>query len=191
LAAAALTIPFRTDRKTEVDFLHPRLAPPSQVTPAERKKWLMAAVAVAALLLIAAIIDITVLERQISNADNKLADLQPALLVARPFVESMRFAESYRTSKPRYLACLKDLTMAITPPENTYFTSFNLDRDMRGLVVGHSDSVQSVLSFLDNLKSIGRFEGLQRSVDAHAARNSRNDVIFSVSFTYRPAAEGK
>jgi hypothetical protein len=186
LASAALTIPFRSDRKPEIDFLHPCLAPPQPANTAGRGKWLLAGIGGVLLAVIIGLADIINLHLQISSADRELQNLQPAMEVARPFVESMQFAESYRTSKPRYLECLKDLTLAITPEEKTYFISFDLGRDMRGSVAGHSDSEQSVLSFLDKLNSGGRFVELHRTLDAHSGRSAGNDVVFSLNFTYQP-----
>jgi hypothetical protein len=157
LTAVALTLAARTGEKPVIDFLHSRLHAPREQRFSRRTQYIAIVAAVVLLLGLAGLLNILNIERQISATDSELATLQPALSTAKPFVANMQFMESYEQVKPKYLACLVDLTNAVAPDAQTTFTGFNLQSTMRGEVVGKSDSEQTVLNFRDKLSAGGRF----------------------------------
>jgi hypothetical protein len=186
LSAAALTLAARKNSAAAIDFLHPRLSPPVQ--PARPRTLWVTAAAVIVLLILGAVIDMTHLERQISRPQSQLEALRPQLDLARPFVASMQFAESFQTGRPRYLACLRDLTAALPAEGQMYFLDFTLATDMKGQVSGQTASDQNVLSFLDKVNAGGRFVDTNCRIysrEAHDARGG-NEVSFTLMFTYVP-----
>jgi hypothetical protein len=200
LSALALGLSSRATERLNVDFLNPRIAPP-EPQRANRVPWLPWAIAVAALLAIAAIVDLSNIQKQISGYDDRLQSIQPAVDVARPYVASMQFAETFRTAHPRYLSCLADLTQALPPDGKTFLTNFNLHADMTGEISGTSDSEQNVLNFRDKLNSTGRFADLDCKLSAKEAHGGQpgngappggppgggdNSASFSLTFVYTP-----
>jgi hypothetical protein len=100
----------------------------------------------------------------------------------------MQFAESFQTGRPRYLACLRDLTAALPAEGQMYFLDFTLATDMKGQVSGQTASDQNVLSFLDKLNAGGHFVDTNCRIysrEAHDARGG-NEVSFTLMFTYVP-----
>jgi hypothetical protein len=184
LSAVALTWAVRNGSRTAVDFLHPRLAPPRIQPVRPRALWVAAAAAIL-LLILGGVIDMTNLQREISRPQNQLEALGPQLAVATPFVASMQFAESFQTGRPRYLACLRDLTAAL-PAEGMYFLDFNLAMDMKGQVSGRTGSDQNVLKFMDKVNTSGRFLDTHCRIYAHEARDAQsgNEISFTLMFTY-------
>jgi hypothetical protein len=129
--------------------------------------------------------DMLSIQRQISGLDNQLQNMEPALDVARPYVSSMQFADSFRTAQPRYLACIADLTGALPPDGQTYLNDFNLHSDMTGEISGSSSGEQNILDFRDKLNATGRFADLMCRLDAHETRGGASSVLFSVTFNYK------
>ena len=168
-----------------VDFLNPRIAPPRLQRSHTAAVWLPWAVAAVAVILLAAMTDMLSIQRQISGLDNQLQNMEPALHVARPYVQSMQFADSFRTTQPRYLACIADLTGALPPDGQTYLNNFNLHSDMTGEISGSSSGEQNILDFRDKLNATGRFTDLMCRLDAHETRGGASSVLFSVTFNYK------
>jgi len=186
LSAIALGERGRAGARLGVDFLHPRLAPPERERHRIPAAWLSWAVVAAILIFIAACIDILSLQKQVNGLDNQLQSMDPALQVARPYLDSMQFAESFRTTHPRYLACIADLTEALPPDRQTYLTNFNLHADMSGEISGISTNEQNILNFRDKLTSTGRFSDLMCRLDARETHAGSTGVLFSVTFAYQP-----
>lgn len=190
LSAIALTLPARNGKPASVDFLHPRLTPPGDQGLNNQKAWIWAAGILIAITILIAMLDLAHLRGKIADSAAQLQNIGPSLETARPFVANMEFAESFRTGNPRYLACLRDLTLAIPDADQTEFTNFNLRSDMRGDVSGHAAMEQDVLNLMDRLSTSGRFVDLQCKLDARAARPGAGgpggNVAFSVSFNYVP-----
>jgi hypothetical protein len=185
LWAFALTRRMRAGKRTMVDFLHPRLA--QRRDPFERKTlWFAGACAMVILLILAALFELAHLSRQVDRTEAQLQAMAPDLARARPFVESTQFVESFHCDRPRYLACLRDLTADILPESPVSFTSFVLRTDMHGDISGRAGAEQNILALTDKLTTSGRFSELKWKLDAHQVKNAGNEVSFSVTFTYLP-----
>ena len=169
LAAIALAASLRGQIPLTVNFLHPHLKPPKVELAENPRKWLIATAAVVALLCLAVFADLSSLQGQISSNQAKLAAIGPSLNDARRFVSSTEFAEGFQITKPRFLACLRDLTIATPADGQTTFTNFDLQGNMRGRVVGHSNTEQSVLAFTDALSAGGKFADVNCRFDARPA----------------------
>jgi hypothetical protein len=95
----------------------------------------------------------------------------------------MQFVETFESSHPKYLACLRDITNATPPDGQTYLTNFHLQSNMRGDFSGRSSNSQEILNLMDKLNTSKHFLDLKRKLDA-GGRTA--DVSFSVTFTYSP-----
>jgi hypothetical protein len=181
--AVALTLPTLSGSRPAVDFLHPRLSAPKKPNLTRRTAWLTGAAAVVALMALLAYTDLARLQRHVADADGELQHLEPVLKTARPFVANMEFVESFHGSHPKYLACMSDLTQAISEDGQTYITRFHLQSNMRGEITGRSPNNQEVLNLMDRLSSGGRFKDLKRKLEA---KGSGPEIAFTVTFTYVP-----
>jgi hypothetical protein len=186
LPAAALALALRARERPSLEFLHPRLTPPKVRRFGSRTQWLATAAAALFLAVIVGYADIAGLEHQIDMTNTQLASLSPGLLRASPFVANMRFAEAFKIGRPKFLACLRDLTTALPADGQTYFTDFVMKGDMKGLVVGRSSNEQNVINLTDALSAGGQFAEMNCKLDAHEARGNGNEVAFTLNFTYVP-----
>jgi hypothetical protein len=180
----ALAAPLVAGRRPEIDFLHPRIAPP-KVQHRSRRTGLIAAGA-AGVVLVGALMyaDLAKIERQVTSADDEIKRLDPAYKLARPFVNDMQFAEAFQGKRSIYLTCLADATAALPADGQTYLTSFNLHANMKGEFIGRSANAQDILGLLDKLNTGGRFTELKRRLDA---RGTGPETTFFVTFTYVPS----
>lgn len=181
--AVALALPLLERRRPAIDFLHPRLVPPKPSRIPRRALWFSVSALVALIVLGAGYADLSRLGRQVANLDGQLQQLGPALGPARPFVTRMKFAESFRGGDPRVLACLRDITTALPPGDQTYLTGFRLQDNMQGEVSGRSGSAQDLIKMVDSLIGASRFSDIKRSLDG---RGAAAGVSFKVTFTYAP-----
>jgi hypothetical protein len=181
--AVALAISLLERRRPAVDFLHPRLVPPKPSRIPRRALWFSTAGMLALIALALGYGDLSRLQRQVGDLEGQLQQLGPALGPARPFVSRMKFAEAFREGDPRFLACLRDLTMALPASDRTYLTTFRLQDNMQGEVSGKSDSAQELIKMVDALNAGSRFSDIKRSLDG---RGAATGVSFKVTFTYAP-----
>lgn len=181
--AVALALPLLERKRPVVDFLHPRLVPPKPARIPRRVFWISTAAAAALLAVALGYADLMSLHRQVAGLEDQYRLLEPSLQIAKPFVSRMRFAETFRTSDPCILACLRDLAVALPPDNRTYLTGFRLQDNMQGEFSGRSDNVQDVISVIDTLNAGSRFSEIKRSFDG---RGNTGGVSFKVTFLYVP-----
>lgn len=179
--AVALALPLLERKKPAIDFLHPRLIPPKPSKIPRRIFWISAAAAAALLAVTLAYADLLGLGHQVDDLNRQFAQLQPTMQLARPFVNRMRYAESFRTADPRVLACLCDVADALPSDQRTYLTAFRLQDNMQGEFSGRSDNVKDAISVIDTLNK--RFSDIKRSFDG---RGNSGGVSFKVTFVYVP-----
>jgi hypothetical protein len=181
--AVALALPLLERKRPAVDFLHPRLVPPKPARIPRRMFWISTAASAALLAVALGYADLMGLQRQVAGLEDQYRLLEPSLQIAKPFVSRMKFAETFRTSDPCILACLRDFTVALPPNNRTYLTGFRLQDNMQGEFSGRSDNVQDVISVIDALNAGSRFSEIKRSFDG---RGNTGGVSFKVTFVYVP-----
>ena len=184
-APLSLLLHARNRQRCSPDFLNPRVVASNGGARTGRTAAIFAALVAVLVVALIGYGDIVHLQRQISASREYVSSLGPRLAVARPFASQMRFVKTFRPERVSYLKCLKDLTVSIPQGGKTYLTSFALQADMKGDCIGHSGSDQDVLDLLDKLNGIGRFNGLNRRLDARPKGN-KSDVTFSIRFNYLP-----
>jgi hypothetical protein len=166
-----------------VDFLRPRVVAPRGQGVSRRTAWMSGAAAVVAIVALLAIFDLTRMQRQLGGVDEELQGLEPSLKTAKPFVQNMQFVETFGGNHPKYLACLRDVTLAIPVNPKTYLTNFHLKANMKGEISGRAGNSQDVLNVTDQLNASGHFTDLKRKLEAGA---KSGDVAFTVTFSYAP-----
>jgi hypothetical protein len=126
-AAVALALSAIGDGPTvPIDFLHSRLAPPK---PQRIAPWMIWSAA-AALILIAALVvgylDLDVKEKKLADIQTHYKAEEKAIASADAFVTKVSFAQGWHGGDPRYLACLRDMTLLVPEDGQIYLTSLIL-----------------------------------------------------------------
>jgi hypothetical protein len=199
-AAAVALARSGLDGKRAVDFLHSRLAPPRQL-PVPR--WAMIAGAAGVIILLYALwcyIDLGNQQAALASLQNTLANTKTQVDEAQAFVSKVSFAQNWHGGQPRYLACLRDLTAAVSDDGQTYATTLSLReithsasssspnaavndiRAIAGQMAGRSSDQQRVESLVDRIKRTAGFSNVTLVGTQNAQRE--REVTFSISFTY-------
>jgi len=186
--------------KQTVDFLHSRLSAPKQL-PIPR--WAMIAAAAALVVLLYAFwcyVDLGHKEDALALYQTKIETSKDQVAAAQAFVSKVSFAQNWHGGQPRYLACLRDLTAAVSDDGDTYATTLSLREathtasipsakapttDLRALTgqrAGRSSDQQRVLSVVDRIKRTAGFSEVTLLGTQNSPRE--REVTFSISFTY-------
>lgn len=204
-AAVALALCGVGAGEMPVDFLHSRLAPPkAQRIP----RGAAAAVLLAIVLIAGAAYGYNDLQNQQKSLDtykHRLDDMKGEIAAASAFVSKVSFAQGWHGGNPRYLACLRDLTLAIPEDGQTYATSLVIRENVRppgsgaasgtqtkqgeagtltGSLYAKTLDQQRAQAVLDRLKRVPAFTDVKSGGTQSAGRGP--EVTFSITFTYLP-----
>jgi hypothetical protein len=186
--------------KPTVDFLHSRLAPPKQL-PIPR--WVMISSAAALLVILYGLwcyVDLNHQEAALASMKATLAGSKDEVNKAQQFVSKVSFAQNWQGGQPRYLACLRDLTAAVSDDGQTYATTLSLRetahngnsaptnknvadlRSLSGQMSGRSGDQQRIQRLVERIKHTPGFSDVTLVGTQNVVRE--NSVTFSISFTY-------
>jgi hypothetical protein len=211
-AAVSLALLGIVEETRPVDFLHSRLAPPK---PPLVNIWMAAGVvAVLAVLAISYLVYGTIQSRQNLldkiNAGN--AEQAPAVKKARAFNDMVDFAQAWHQGSPRYLACLRDLTVALPRDGQTYALSLSLHesppppnnalspqeiqlqaakvRTLAGQLEGKTTNQNIPQDVVKRLKQFSKHSPFinPELVNSTTGGRNRSEVTFTIKFTYNPPA---
>jgi hypothetical protein len=198
-SAVALAVSGLEAVRAPIDFLHSRLAPPSeQRVP----RWVYAAAGTLILVIAASIYayqDMQTEQRSLDQLQSRLDAIKDKAADAKSFVSKMSIALAYHGGTPRYLACLRDLHESIPDDQVTYVTSLTMkeitqsagavkDPDAGKLLCqldGKTSDESTALAIPDQLKVNPAF-GDVTLLGTNALPRER-EVSFSISFKYDPA----
>ncbi len=209
-AAVALAVLATGDRLLAVDFLHSRLAPP----PVRRvPRWAIAAAAAVLVVIVGSVYAVHKLQTGQAELDTKtrqLANTDDAAKKAAAFVEMVSFAKQWRGGDPRYLSCLRDLTVSLPQDGRTYVTNLTLhdppkptgvaaaqapkvpdDGTLTARLEARTSDLLTAQQVADKLKSLPGFKNVKPGgstfVNSTGPGNTRTtEVSFSVNFDYTP-----
>jgi hypothetical protein len=182
-SAIALAVGGLVEKSDCIDYFNPRLAIANAGGASRRTIWIAATAAVVALLALLVYIDLSLIERDIAHSDQRLHEMEPKLITARPFVANMQIVEGFQHGKPKSLACLRDVTAMLPEDGQTYLTAFHMQGNMKGDFAGRSASDKDVINLVDKLRAMGRFADVKPKLEG---RGSGAEMTFSVTFTYVP-----
>jgi len=211
--AVALALAGLEDRQPPVDFLHSRLAPKKR---SRIPRWAVGVAALTIAVIVGGVYAYTDLQKQEKALDDRkaqLAGMKDSITAAQSFVSMVTFAQGWHADNPRYLACLRDITLAIPIDGRTYATSLtirekpvdtspntsqsaktNAQKDkandanaLVGVLSGKTSDQQRVQSVLDRLKRMPQMTDVKLGGTQDAGR--AQEVQFSINFTYVPPAK--
>lgn len=208
-SAVSLAMMPMLDAGTPMDFLHSRLAPPKEQ---KIPKWALAAGLGGVLFIVCFIggwMDLNSKQNELASLNQKLTDITPDYQKAQKFEEVVRFARGWQGGTPRYLECLRQLTLAAPNDGQTYLTNFELREVPRistmanpankpkttdvhplaGSLDGRTTTNQNVLDLADALRNNPAFDDVKTGTTTLNRRTG--EVTFSISFTWTPGKNSK
>jgi len=180
--AAALGLAGVRPGQPAIDFLHSRLVAKKKTALGRRVLW----ATVAAALVVAGVfvlLDWQEEEEDLAALKNRLEEMKEDIQAAKSMIKKVSFARDSYDRTPRFLDCLRGLTLAFPAEGGIWATSLALREDMRGIVSGKAADERVVLEVLDALKRGDAFSDVKLLHMREAGMSSR-EVSFAVSFAF-------
>jgi len=182
-AAAALALAGLQKPRLAVDFLHSRLVSRKRIALKGKVAW---AAGVAAAVLLAGfflLLDWQRGHQEIVDLKAQLKVLQASVATAKDVVDKTGFARGWYDRRPRFLDCLRELTLAFPVEGSIWATSLAMGDNRRVLLSGKATGEKAVLEVLDRLKGSPRFSDV-KPLFIRAVGGETKDVSFAISFRF-------
>ncbi len=172
--------------KPAVDFLNPRIGR-KKVSP---KKRMVTWAVIAGIVLLGAV-GAVVADWQSKRADiasysEQLEMIAEDVAVARELKERLSYASSWTSQDPRFLECLRQLTLAFPESPRVWATSLAIGETSEGSLIGRAADEQSFYEVLNNIKANAAFSNVMMMYLRDAGGNSR-EKAFAVTFKFQGA----
>jgi hypothetical protein len=195
-AAIALALEGIGDLPAPVDFLHSRLAPPrTHRIP----RWAILAAAACLLFIVGTVWayhDLHVREDEFSARQAVYDKSTGQIDDAKAFVDKVTFAQAWYGGDPRYLACMRDMTLAMSEDYDTFAISLIISEPphnqnsktpdthaLTGVLQGKAADQQRVLLLLNRLRNYRAFVEVTPGGSDTSGRV--REVTFSINFKYQ------
>ncbi len=186
VAAAAVALAAVRPESLAVDFLNPRIGEKKAVS---HKRILVWAGVAAAVLLVALGVFLAGWQsdrREIATYTEQLKEISEDLAVAQDVVARLTYAESWLSAEPRFLNCLRGLTLAFPEEGSVWATSLAMNESGTGSVVGKASSPESVQDVVDKIRGDQAFADVKTIHIQDAGRGAR-EKEFAISFVFKGA----
>jgi Tfp pilus assembly protein PilN len=120
---------------------------------------------------------------EIAVLRTRLDDMKQDITEAEAVINKVSFSRGWYSARPKFLDCLKQLTLALPAQTSIWVTSLAMREDMQANVTGKSLDESSVLQFLDALKSNASFSNVEMLYMRNIGRSTK-EVSFAISFTF-------
>lgn len=170
--------------KPSIDFLNPRIGRKK----ASPRKRIMVWTAIAGVVLLGAV-GAVVADWQGKRADiasytEQLEMVADDVAIARELKERLSYASSWTSQDPRFLECLRQLTLAFPESPRVWATSLALSETSEGSLIGRAVDEQSFYEVLNNIKGNAAFSDVMMMYLRDAGGNSR-EKAFAVTFKFQ------
>ena len=186
VAAAAVALLAVGPEKPAVDFLNPRIGEKKKAGHKRAMVWGAVVAAVCLIALAAWVLDWQNDRRAVATYKQQLEDMSEDLVAAKSVVDRLSYADSWGSTEPRFLNCLRELTQAFPEEGTIWATSLALNETGTGSVVGKATSEASFYEVLDKIKDDQAFSEPRMIHLRDAGRNSR-EKEFAISFVFKGA----
>ena len=166
-----------------VDFLHSRLSPPKKPAVGKRSVWIAGVTAAIVLAGTVLLLDWRKKQQEVNALESKLKAMVAPIAEARDVIGKATFARSWYDRRPRYLDCMRELTLAFPAEGRIWTTSLSIREDMQVVLSGKAVDKAAVLEVLDRLKDSPRFSQV-RSLYLRESGRGQRQVAFSISLSY-------
>jgi hypothetical protein len=184
IAATAVARAYLREGRPAVDFLNPRIG--ARKTSGHKRLIGWAAfIAVAFLVgLGAVLVDWQRDRRDITVYTAQLEQMAPDIAAAREIVDRVSYVGGWASREPRFLGCLRELTIAFPEEPRVWVTSLRVNENGTGLLVGKATSEASFYEVLDKIRQNKAFSDVKMIHVRDAGRDSR-EKEFAINFTFQ------
>lgn len=144
-----------------VDFLHSRLTPRKKLALGKKVVWGAGLAAVVVIVIGVLLLDWRNQEQEVEDLAGQLRDMKTNVAAAKDVVDKTAFARGWYDRRPRFLDCMRELTLAFPIEGRVWTTSVGIGEDMKALVSGKASDEASVLEVLDHLAKSPKFSDVQ------------------------------
>lgn len=182
-SAAALALTGARAEAFSVDFLHSRLAGHRKPLYAKRIAWAAAIAATALAIAVLLYADWRNDERKLADLQERLDGMKSDIDSARRVVDQVAFAGGWYDQRPKFLDCLRELTLTFPAEGRIWVTSLAMREDMHMVVSGKSADKQTVLDTLDRIRASPAFTDVAPLYIRDTTGPTR-EVAFSLTLRY-------
>jgi len=186
VAAAAVALTAVGSEGPEIDFLNPRIGEKKKPGHKRAVVWAAAVAAVCLIGVGAWIVGWQADVNDIVSYKQQVEDMGDDIAAAQSVVDRLSYADSWGSTEPRFLTCLRELTQAFPEEGTVWATSLAVNEDGAGSVVGKATSDLDVIELFDQIKESPAFSDAKLIHTRDAGRNSR-EREFAINFTFKGA----
>jgi hypothetical protein len=171
-----------------VNFLQPRIG--AKKVSSHKKVATWGTVAAAACVVIIGLVayDWQAKQSDIAKFKAELEEEQSHIDQAQAVVDRVTYAQAWISANPRFLECLKQLTLTFPQrPNSAWATSLNLNDKGGGSMVGKATDVPTALAVIDAMANNPVFSEVNRT---YIREGGKEGFDFSVTFQFK-GNEGK
>ncbi len=120
---------------------------------------------------------------EVAELRTRLEGMRQDITEAEAVIDKVSFSRGWYSARPKFLDCLKQLTLAFPTQTDIWVTSLAIREDMQANVTGKSLDEKNVLQLLDALKSNVSFHDVEMLYMRNIGRSSK-EISFAISFTF-------
>ena len=190
-AATALAALAARDAGLPLDLLHSRLAPISKSRIGRATAMAIGAGVLVVFAFVAGYVNLHRMETDLADRKQHLAEMSKGRKDIEAQVAMIQHAQGWHAEAPRFIGCLRDLTLAMPDDSRVFVTGFTLADSMKGGASGKAGSPANVQLIGERLKASGHFQDVKTSFDVKDSRTgadarSGQEVSFTINFLFVP-----
>jgi hypothetical protein len=165
-----------------VDFLNPRIGAKKLSSRKKAVTWAVCAGVVFVVAIAAVVVDWRLKSSEIAADEAKLAELKPRIEAAQQVVDRMTYAAAWTSQTPRFLECLKELTLVFPMRPTVWATNLGLNENGEGSLIGKAVDEASALEVIGQIKKNPAFSDIRVNYLRDAGKDTKD---FSVNFKFK------
>jgi hypothetical protein len=168
-----------------VDFKRSHLTPAKVRRMGRKTTWAAVIGAVAVLGTAVLYWDVRIRESELAKLTSDLDQHKNEFKAAENMVGRVTYSRGFFETRPPYLECMRDVTLAfpIRESEQIWVTNLTLRENRRGQIQGRANNNETVRTVLESLKRSAKFTGVQL-IDLRDSGGRTREVTFSIGFSY-------
>ncbi len=120
---------------------------------------------------------------EVAELRTRLEGMKQDITEAEEVIDKVSFSRGWYSARPKFLNCLKQLTLAFPAQTDIWVTSLAIREDMQANVTGKSLDEKNVLQLLDALKASVSFSDVEMLYMRNIGRATK-EISFAISFTF-------
>jgi hypothetical protein len=168
-----------------VDFKHTRLAPVKAARVGRKTAWGGTIATVVVLGTFLLYWDVRAREIDLARLTKDLDTHKSEFKAAENMVGRVTYSRGFFETRPPYLECMRDVTVAFPTRESEqiWVTTLTLRENRKGQIQGRANNNETVRTVLESLKRSPKFTGVQL-IDLRDSGGRTREVTFSIGFSY-------